>query len=79
MASGLSNSVWDAFQQCLDNFLHTKLIYTAKIHINQLIKITIFCGYILLCKKLSKFKPRWNTSDTALKSPDIIFYDSNIN
>jgi len=52
------------------------LIYIAKIHINQLIEITIFCEYILLRNQLSK--PRWNTSDTALESPDVILYDSHI-
>ena len=49
------------------------LIHIAKIHSNQLIEITIFCEYILLRKKLSE--PRWNTSDMALESPNVIRYD----
>ena len=32
--------------------------------------------YLLLCKKLPRC--RWNTSNTAFKSTDIILYDSNI-
>ena len=79
MTSGLSNAVSDAFQRYLGNFLHTEN-YSLKFnylhcqnYINQLIEITIFCEYILLRKKLPRY--RWNASDTALESPDAILYD----